>query len=77
MNLNCEVGIMGKSGGREMEVIGEGYLGTGVMGRCEEERERVEIGGDPVGSTDLEVSKISHSCTILACKLPFECQSWR
>ena len=29
----------------------------------EEERERDRVGGDPVGSTDLEVSRISHPCT--------------
>ena len=41
--------------GRGVEVIGEGY---NVIGLCEEERSGV--GGDPVGSTDPEVSRKSH-----------------
>ena len=46
-------GILGKG----KEVIGEGYLGKSVMKRCEEERRRGGIGGDPVGSTDPEGSR--------------------
>ena len=52
--------------GRDMEVIGEGYLGKSVMKRCEEERRRGGVGGDPVGSTDPEVSRNLSPCTILA-----------
>ena len=48
---------------RGIELIGEGYLGNGIMGRCEEEREWVEVGRDPVGFTDPEVLRISHPCT--------------
>ena len=43
--------------GRGIEVIGEWV-----------KRERDEVGGDPVGSTDLEVSRISHPCTFLVFK---------
>ena len=35
----------------------------------EEEREGGRVGGDPVGSTDLEVSRKSHPCTKWLAKL--------
>ena len=54
-----------------MEVI----LGKSVMKRCEEERRRGGVGGDPVGSTDPEVSRNSTSYTILAFKRPFYANS--
>ena len=37
----------------------------------EEERESGRVGGDPVGSTDPEVSRNLSPCTILASKRPF------
>ena len=40
-----------------IEVMGEGYLGKRVMKRCEEERRRGGVGGDPVGPTDPEGSR--------------------
>ena len=36
----------------------------------EEERERGGVCGDPVGSTDPEVSRISHPCTKWRAKMP-------
>ena len=46
----------------------------GIWGRVlwegVKKRERDEVGGDPVGSTDPEVSRISHHCTFLAYKHP-------
>ena len=40
--------------GKGVEVIGEWV---------KKKRESGGVGGDPVGSTDLEVSMISHPCT--------------
>ena len=37
----------------------------------EEERESGRVGGDPVGSTDPEVSRKSHPCTKWRAKLLF------
>ena len=55
----CLFGHMGGIGwGREFEVIGEGFLGKSVYGVCVKEsgeKKRVEVGGDPVGSTDAEM----------------------
>ena len=34
-------------------------------------RESGRVGGDPVGSTDPEVSRIAHPCTKLRLKMPF------
>jgi len=56
--------------GRGIDVIGQGYLGKSVMERCEEERRKGGVGGDPVGSTDPEVSRNYAPCTILAFKRP-------
>ena len=38
----------------------------------EEERENGRVGGDPVGSTDPEVSRKSHPCTKYHAKMRFE-----
>ena len=51
-------------------MIGEGYLGKSVMEMCEEERRIGGVGRDPVGSTDPEVSRISHPCTMWRAKRP-------
>ena len=42
-----------------------GFWGRGieVIGEWVKKRERGGVGGDPVGSTDPEVSRISHPCT--------------
>ena len=48
--------------GRGVEVIGE-------WGKKRESDGRV--GGDPVGSTDPEVSRIAHPCTKWHAKMPF------
>jgi len=53
---------------RGIDGIGQGYLGKSVMERCEEERKRSGVGGNPVGSTDPEVSRNSAPCTFLAFK---------
>ena len=50
--------------GRVIDGIGQGYLGKSVMERCEEERRRGRVGGDPVGSTDLERSRTYHPCSM-------------
>ena len=50
--------------GRGIEVIGEWVK--------KRERERCGVGGDPVGSTDPEVSRKSHPCTKWQAKLRFE-----
>ena len=44
--------------------------GIEVIGEWVKKRESGGVGGDPVGSTDPEVSRKSHPCTILACKRP-------
>ena len=41
-----------------------------MIGEWVKKRERGGVGGDPMGSTDPEVSRISHPCTIQACKRP-------
>ena len=50
--------------GRGIDWISQGYLGKSVMERCEEERRRGGVGGDPVGSTDPEGSRTYHPCSI-------------
>ena len=49
--------------GRVIEVIGGGYLWKRVMKRCEEERRRDGVCGDPVGSTDPDGSRMYHPCS--------------
>ena len=43
----------------------KGFWGRGVevIGEWVKKRESGGVGGDPVGSTDLEVSRKSHPCT--------------
>ena len=49
-----------------------GFWGRGieVIGEWVKKRERGGVRGDPVGSTDPEVSRISHPCTMWHAKRP-------
>ena len=52
----------------------KGFWGRGVevIGEWVKKRESGGVGGDPVGSTDPEVSRKSHPCTIWHSKSRFE-----
>ena len=51
----------------------KGFWGRGVevIGEWVKKRESGGVGGDPVGSTDPEVSRKSHPCTKWQAKMPF------
>ena len=52
----------------------KGFWGRGVevIGEWVKKRESGRVSGDPVGSTDPEVSRKSHSCTKCHAKMRFE-----
>ena len=51
----------------------KGFWGRGVevIGEWVKKRESGGVGGDPVGSTDPEVSRKSHPCTKWRARMPF------